>query len=414
MFIKTTEVKNLIVYTKSFTEEEIKTIKEELSHFEIYFLIPIGESIPFFLSDNKVLTEEQNHRYFDYQNLIQNLVNESNVKSCHWVMISKDIEQIKIAIKQPIGTLLVSNTELQYEDIGFMPDLKVPNVNQIKDFLNTKIGYFAEVCSTIISKDNQSYGDSGVYFDFNVAREGFVFKVIALGRYFKTTHEYFNCHQLSKRITRSKFDFKIEEKLFFVLYNSVISMIKNQKPIDGVTRVPSRPSKEDRFRDLVQMISDSNNINNYSDILLCTTDYSPHKELASNQRFENVRGVFSVNQSIDGEHIVVIDDVIASGATLFEVAKTLYLRGAREVTAVVLGVNQFSNGFTSNDIFCPQCRGKMKLKINSKENTAFYGCENYNEFKCRYSEEFIEGWHNILEQNCINVNLEGNDDSLFF
>ncbi|MBE1867331.1 competence protein [Bacillus subtilis] len=414
MFIKTIEIKNLIVYTKSFTEEEIKIIKKKLKSYNIYFLIPDGEDTPYYIEkDDNVIFERLRDRILEYQNLLQNTINEAGIPSYQWVMISKDKEQIKYAIKQPIGTILISNSEFEYKDIGYLPDMKIDNVNQIEEKLTKNTGYFSEVCSTLISKDI-SYGHEGSFFHFNVDREGIVFRVAALGRYFKTTHDYFNCHQLSNRIRKSKFDFKSQLNLFASLFNPVIEIIHKQHPVNGVTRVPSRPNKVDRFKELVQIISEKNQIKDYSNILTCNINYPPHKELNSNQRFQNVKDVFSVNTSIDKDHIVIIDDVIVSGATLFEAAKALYLAGASKVTAVVLGVNQFPTAFTYSNTQCPVCEGQMILKFNSKDNSAFYGCENFSKNNCRHSESFLVGWHNILRRNSIDVNKEISEDSLFF
>ena len=55
------------------------------------------------------------------------------------------------------------------------------------------------------------------------------------------------------------------------------------------------------------------------------------------ERRENMRGAFSVlsPEEIAGKTILLIDDVITSGATLFEAARTLKDGGARRVIALV-------------------------------------------------------------------------------
>ncbi len=64
---------------------------------------------------------------------------------------------------------------------------------------------------------------------------------------------------------------------------------------------------------------------------------TPHQAgLAIRQRRRNLRGVFRCVESVAGLHILVIDDVITSGATLDELARTLKLAGAVRVTNLLV------------------------------------------------------------------------------
>ncbi|KKT87971.1 MAG: amidophosphoribosyltransferase-like protein [Parcubacteria group bacterium GW2011_GWC1_45_14] len=56
------------------------------------------------------------------------------------------------------------------------------------------------------------------------------------------------------------------------------------------------------------------------------------------QRKRNIENAFLVRdpRSIKGKTIFLIDDVATTGATLFECAKTLKTKGAREVFAIVI------------------------------------------------------------------------------
>ncbi|MDH5442449.1 MAG: phosphoribosyltransferase family protein [Candidatus Nomurabacteria bacterium] len=58
------------------------------------------------------------------------------------------------------------------------------------------------------------------------------------------------------------------------------------------------------------------------------------------QRFDNVRGTFAVNtaknEKIKGRHIVLIDDITTSGATLSEARRVLLASGAAAVTAITI------------------------------------------------------------------------------
>lgn len=62
--------------------------------------------------------------------------------------------------------------------------------------------------------------------------------------------------------------------------------------------------------------------------------------LDADERAQQIRGAFSVNPAllpqVVGRHVAVVDDVLTTGATLNEIASTLWLAGAREVSVWVV------------------------------------------------------------------------------
>ncbi|MCS7266094.1 MAG: phosphoribosyltransferase family protein, partial [Armatimonadetes bacterium] len=59
----------------------------------------------------------------------------------------------------------------------------------------------------------------------------------------------------------------------------------------------------------------------------------PQALLGEKERWENVKGAFEVTkkQIVKGSVVVIIDDVMTTGATLNECAKVLKSAGAKEV-----------------------------------------------------------------------------------
>jgi ComF family protein len=69
------------------------------------------------------------------------------------------------------------------------------------------------------------------------------------------------------------------------------------------------------------------------ELALCerTRDASPQIELPYGERQRNVRGAFRCTRSLEGARIAVVDDVMTTGATLDEIARTLKRAGAAHV-----------------------------------------------------------------------------------
>ena len=60
-------------------------------------------------------------------------------------------------------------------------------------------------------------------------------------------------------------------------------------------------------------------------------DAPPQIELPYGERQRNVRGAFRCTRSLEGARISVVDDVMTTGATLDEIARTLKAAGAAHV-----------------------------------------------------------------------------------
>ncbi len=65
-------------------------------------------------------------------------------------------------------------------------------------------------------------------------------------------------------------------------------------------------------------------------------DTTPQASLPIDARHKNIKGAFICDQNLHGQHIAVVDDVMTSGATLNELAKTLKRAGAAQVDVWVV------------------------------------------------------------------------------
>lgn len=79
-------------------------------------------------------------------------------------------------------------------------------------------------------------------------------------------------------------------------------------------------------------------------LLLRVKDTRPQSQLKREARLANVKGAFQVDPlraaSLQGRRVLLIDDVMTSGASMFAAAQALRDGGAAQVTAVVLARTQ--------------------------------------------------------------------------
>lgn len=99
---------------------------------------------------------------------------------------------------------------------------------------------------------------------------------------------------------------------------------ERERGFNQVTQICMRLPKE--LRELVG-----------ADILQQTKQTRVQKSLTRAERFKNVEGVFTVSPRsvLEKTHVILVDDVITTGATMSEAVRTLTKTGAR-VTAVAL------------------------------------------------------------------------------
>jgi ComF family protein len=62
----------------------------------------------------------------------------------------------------------------------------------------------------------------------------------------------------------------------------------------------------------------------------------PQSDLSAAERWANVRNAFQAAPAVAGHHVLVVDDVLTTGATAAECARALRAAGARAVSVVTV------------------------------------------------------------------------------
>ncbi|MDR2074256.1 MAG: hypothetical protein LBP36_02720 [Oscillospiraceae bacterium] len=74
----------------------------------------------------------------------------------------------------------------------------------------------------------------------------------------------------------------------------------------------------------------------FENVIKKTRDNLSQRGLGSDERKENVHDVFSVSSCVKGKSVLLVDDVVTTGATLFECLSLLCLAGAKAAEGLTL------------------------------------------------------------------------------
>ena len=78
------------------------------------------------------------------------------------------------------------------------------------------------------------------------------------------------------------------------------------------------------------------------DALVRERNTRPQVDLSAVERRRNVDGAFNARERLDGRHVVLIDDVMTTGATLLDCARACRAAGAADVRALTVAVQPAS------------------------------------------------------------------------
>ncbi len=92
---------------------------------------------------------------------------------------------------------------------------------------------------------------------------------------------------------------------------------------------------------LGQILAKKANIPVKTHLVQCTRPHTHQAGSNAIARQANIKGIFSTKTNWHKQHILLIDDVMTTGATLNELASTLYQAGAKQVDAWVLARTLF-------------------------------------------------------------------------
>jgi predicted amidophosphoribosyltransferase len=161
-----------------------------------------------------------------------------------------------------------------------------------------------------------------------------------LGRYFPTKHRRHH-DALSQLILSGKQDRSGNPRLLSIL-ECVVERLAKRIDIDVVLSVPAHrhQGKEDRFsayRKLVADVSGASEDPVATEILQMPSSY---KSRSHDARRKLRQGSLAIEEDLDGLTVLLIDDVVTSGATLLALKDAANQAGAERVIQLAFGFSQ--------------------------------------------------------------------------
>ncbi len=402
MFRCITELKGLIIDIDSFLDIDVSAWKNVLKYYKCLFFVSsekIYQAVVECYSERFAYKVEKFRKLFAPNHMThEKVLNILGLRSTEVAYVSADDSFLDKAMGFLGGTIWVTDA-VNYEQASKAPDLICRGFNAFERLLLENVkGFLGEVA--IFPNDEIK----GMIIPLQFEVDGDDIPMFMLGRYFGYAHYMNQLHPYSTAIYFNKREgkpyYRKFDNIFAELYSCAIKRIQEISKIDGVMSVPTRPGKKERFESILAMIAQNCEINNFGKHFRCIEDYPPQKNLSSQERQDNIFGVFKCEEYLHSKNIVLIDDIITTGATIKECVRTLMRSGVNQLFIVVLGINQLQGNYWSSEVAevtCPECKSKMHLLINGRNKNFFYSC-----YSCGKTLNFEDG-RNLL---CENVNAE--------
>jgi hypothetical protein len=203
-------------------------------------------------------------------------------------------------------------------------------------------------------------------------------RVECLGRYFTGSDE-----RSSQAWTRRVLELKNNPSVGDSFVPPLAAFLNRYtwKP-DFIVPVPPKPGETSRFTAILDVLPDQlvTACTPLLDGLTCLRAVDGYKGLTHEARDTAIRGTISSNYSWTGKRVLLLDDVVTSGSTTRECARTLRSDGADEVR--LLGLSAAQESFTLTR--CPKCGRTMKRRTRKSDGAPFWGCSGYPNH-CRYT-----------------------------
>ncbi|HET7177325.1 MAG TPA: HAD-IA family hydrolase [Solirubrobacterales bacterium] len=202
-----------------------------------------------------------------------------------------------------------------------------------------------------------------------------------LGRYFPTGDRRHLHHPLSHLILDCKEDEAARARLAGVF--ATLHRVPTKLPPQLIASVPPEPGGEERFAAARAQLAELYGARDGEGLLRQLFAVEDYKHTARSARAEKVRDRFEATERLAGERVILLDDVITSGAQAEACRAALTEAGAGAVTIVAASVTQ-----DSLPELCPACGeeygGTIRTIRRRSDGKEFQGCSRWRQ-GCRWA-----------------------------
>jgi predicted amidophosphoribosyltransferase len=167
------------------------------------------------------------------------------------------------------------------------------------------------------------------------------------------------------------------------IFRSFAESIPVTRPPDLVLSVPPAPDEEyDRFAEVRRALATAWGAESQgSEALRMCYAMSNYKHMSHDERAAANVGRFEA-ETLNGEHVVLIDDVLTSGGQSDACRVALSAAGASQVTVVALTVTQDNLPEP-----CPNCGANLRVFVRRSDGKRFVGCSAWRVTGCTYTRD---------------------------
>lgn len=339
-----------------------------------------------YIIDKTSLTKEEIEKIensnLDYAFIgIDESVNLNKGNPSKYIYVSRNIENITIPFDKGFITPIVvriTDNEIWSEEEGIV-DAKVKNVDQlINENFITLLG--EKVC---FSEDENNEKCSYFYikrpFAYSLNKKIWIttIETYSLGRYFPKEKRKTNLEIYSEKILKCKKAKKIDKEFYKKLLNNFLGKLPIE--YDYCWYVPVKSTQLNRF----ELINSDNGI----EIL---EDYNSIKKSGLSERYSIVKEKYDVISHFDVNNkiIILVDDIITTGATLETITRKLYEKGAKKVIWITFAKTISLENLEKLNYICSNCKEPLCVRFKNNDGSKLFVCPNCNKF---YSLNF----HNL-------------------
>jgi len=204
----------------------------------------------------------------------------------------------------------------------------------------------------------------------------------ALGRYFTSEDvDRHPEHKLSTLVLAAKDDAKKGEQVAEIFARLGWRPSWRSSMPDLVVSVPPAPDSHfDRFEPVRAALAQALGARDGAGVLTMTFTVDNYKQLPHDARRAANEGRFRAAR-LNGEHALLIDDVLTSGGQVEACRNTLLASGAAKVSVIALAATQDRLPEP-----CPMCGASLRIYHRHHDGQAFVGCPNYfTSLGCTYT-----------------------------